>query len=354
MLLIPLTHHRPLSNKLKKSLTILLLALGVQAFAQTGGLNTYSFLSLPANTRVAALGGVLVSHPQADVQMLLSNPALLSASSHQQLGFTYLGLPANIGQSTVAYAHQIGEGQMLGLGLQYLNFGDFEAFDEAGNSLGTFDAAAYQVAVSYAHQLGNFRMGASLKWVQARLGAYGSSALLSDMGATFVHPEKSLQVGLALKNVGVQLTQFSETNLREELPMDVQLGITFKPEHMPFRFSFTTYRWIRSGNLQETDGGVVQSAGTFDEIMSHLAIGTELLLNKNFHIRAGYNHQLRYELGLSESRGAAGFSLGFLLRVKAFELSYARQIYNQAGTGNWLGVQIALSSVFKKSETTNE
>ncbi|MDN4166275.1 type IX secretion system protein PorQ [Cytophagales bacterium LB-30] len=339
---------------MKKSLTAILLALGIQSFAQTGGLNTYAFLSLPANTRVAALGGVLVSHPQADVQMLLSNPALLSAENHQQLGFTYLGLPASMGQSTVAYAHQIREGQMLGLGIQYLNFGDFEAFDDTGNSLGTFDAAAYQLAGSYAHQLGNFRMGASLKWVQTRLGTYGSSALLTDIGATFVHPEKSLQVGLVIKNMGVQLTQFSETNLREELPMDVQLGITFKPEYMPFRFSFTTYRWIRSGSLQENEGGTTQSAGTFDQIMSHLAIGTELLLNKNFHVRAGYNHQLRYELGLPESRGAAGFSLGFMLRVKAFELSYSRQIYNQAGAGNWLGVQIALSSVFKKSETTNE
>lgn len=78
------------------------------------------------------------------------------------------------------------------------------------------------------------------------VAGFRSNALLFDLGGTFVHPEKDLTIGLAIKNVGFVLSEYSGTS-DTQLPFDVQAGITFKPKHMPLRFSITAYNLAYHG-----------------------------------------------------------------------------------------------------------
>ena len=187
--------------------------------------------------------------------------------------------------------------------------------------------------------------------MSSALAGYNASALLLDLGGIFRHPEEDLTFGLTFRNIGVLLSDFSETS-ESELPFDVQLGMTYKPRHMPFRFSLTGYNLGLAGessfNPTGTGEGEPQEATGFDKVMRHIALGMEILVHRNFNLRAGYNHLIRKELRLAETSGGAGLSFGFLLRIKKFELSYSRSIYHTGGGYDYFTLVSDLNSFITK------
>lgn len=320
--------------------------------AQLGGKRIFEFLNLPSNSRTAALGGTVVTSTDSDVNMFLSNPALLDSSISNHLSFNHLGFYAGIKYNAFTYAASFKKIGLLGISVQSLGYGDFESFDASGNSIGTFDAGEIAITVSKSHQLGPFALGVNLKYAESRISTYKASALMLDIGGTFVHPERELTIGLNFKSLGVTLGRYTETD-EGQLPFDVQFGITFKPEHMPFRFTFTAYNLNRS-NASFFDENISLSEdepGQVDQIFRHINIGTELVLGKNFQLRFGYNHLLRKELRLQNTAGGSGISFGFLMRIKAFELSYTNMTYHADGGKSFITITTNLNRVFKKKTT---
>jgi hypothetical protein len=86
-----------------------------------------------------------------------------------------------------------------------------------------------------------------------------------------------------------------------------------------------------------------------DGVMRHIVLGAELTIAKVVAVRLGYNYQRRQELKLSGKAGLAGFSAGVGLRVKMFNLSYTRGIF-QAGSPNpnYITVAVNLQEFTKK------
>jgi hypothetical protein len=159
-------------------------------------------------------------------------------------------------------------------------------------------------------------------------------------------------VGLVLKHMGFQVRTFQGRE-REPAPFEVQAGLSFKPEHMPFRFSVTAHHLQQPDIVYQDTVGQAQSnqplkKALADQIARHLVVGGEVLLSKNLQLRVGYNHLRRQELRLDNAPGAAGLSLGFLLRIRGFQLDYARGFYHQAGGSNFFTVGTDLGRLFKK------
>ena len=73
-----------------------------------------------------------------------------------------------------------------------------------------------------------------------------------------------------------------------------------------------------------------------------------MIIHENFQLRIGYNHLLRQELKLETASGGAGFSFGFMLKIKKFEFSYGRALYHTAGGSNVLQLNTDLSGWVKK------
>ncbi|MFM8917395.1 MAG: hypothetical protein ACKOGP_06600, partial [Bacteroidota bacterium] len=69
---------------------------------------------------------------------------------------------------------------------------------------------------------------------------------------------------------------------------------------------------------------------TADKVLRHVVIGSEILLSRNFHIRAGYNFQRRKELGVESRMSTVGLSWGFGFRISKFMLIYRRADYHLA------------------------
>jgi hypothetical protein len=129
-----------------------------------------------------------------------------------------------------------------------------------------------------------------------------------------------------------------------EMPLNVQLGIAFKPEGMPFRFYFTGHH-LQKGRVQAGTLNNMEPGG-FGKVMQHINIGTEVVFSKNVQLRFGYNYLRRQELKLKDSSGGAGISAGFGFRTKRFGLDVGRQWYHAAGGRTQLTVAINTKNLF--------
>ncbi len=319
--------------------------------AQFGGQRSFEFLNLPATARTAALGGVNVSSSDSDVQMFLSNPALMDTTLHHHAAMTYQSLVADVNYGSLSYVRDFKDPGVWGVGIQYLDYGEFQGFDATGAATGTFNGSEFALTLGYARPLGPFTMGANIKILTSSIAGFNASALTLDIGGAFRHPEKDLTIGVTFKNIGVILTDFTETS-DSELPFDVHLGVSFKPQHMPFRFSLTGYNLgLLNEDLFDPTGtgeGTPEELSTADRIFRHVAIGAEILAHQNFNLRVGYNHLVRQELRLAEKSGGAGFSFGFLFRIKRFELAYTRSIYHVGGGYDYFTLASDLNSFIKR------
>lgn len=318
----------------------------VHCLAQFGGKTSYDFLNVPANARLAGLGGVNVSLANRDVNFFFSNPALVtdSLAGFGSAGYTfYVG---DIGQAAFSYAHDFNTIGTLTFGVQHVSYGEIPGYDASGAEIGSFKSGETALVVSKSHTAGAFTLGASVKGAFSSIAGFRSAALLLDLGGTFRHPRQDLTVGLVIKNFGFVLSEYSETS-ETELPFDVQAGVTFKPQHMPIRVSMTAYNLARPGDAYDNPDDADDDAGTLAQVMQHVNFGAEILFHKNVNALIGYNVLRQTELK-TESHGG-GITFGVSFRVKAFDIAISRTGYNvsQASYGFTVAADVN-KMIFKK------
>lgn len=345
---------------LKVAFILWLLSLSLVAQAQIGGRRSFSFLELPAGAKQAALGGVNVTAGGQDVLMVAANPALLNKEMDRQLFLSYAGYLADIRQSHLAYAFNSERYGRWAAGLNYLNYGDFVQRDETGLELGTFAVNEYMLSLTHARRVEAFTIGATAKLAVSSVAGNKAIGVLADAGAAFKHPEKDFTLGLAFKNVGLQVKPY-EGGKRQPMPFDAQLGASFKPEHMPVRLSLTAHRLYQfdivyldpnaPGRLDGNGNQEKEEKKLGDKIARHFVAGAEFVFSKNFQLRAGYNHLRRKELRLDSSAGGAGFSLGALLRVRTFELNYSSAFFHPAGATHCITIGTNTATFLKKKNS---
>ena len=321
-----------------------------------GGRSSFNFVKLPQNPRIAALGGMNVSATTQDVNMFWQNPALAHADNHRQLSLNYTSYYAGISQLCTTFGWHHARTGNWSAGIQYLNYGTIQGYDALGNPTNSFSATDYALALGYAKQVGVFSLGGSIKFVNSQIAGYGSSALLVDMGGAFIHPKHDFRVGMVVKNVGFALSNYTAVN-NFTMPFDVQVGTSFKPKKMPFRLSFTVHHFYPTdiiydnpniANATDENGNPIHQSPNFvEKLTSRFVVGTEIILSNSFQVRAGYNFLTRRELGIQGvSKGLTGLSLGFMLRLKAFECNYAYSVQHTAGAVHTIGLTVDTKKLF--------
>lgn len=294
--------------------------------AQLGGRRAFEFTDIPGSARLAALGGVNVSRADRDINFFLSNPALAGDTLTGFASASHQFYPGGIGLSTAAYAHRFNRIGTLLLGIQHINYGAIDSYDASGAALGQVQAGETAIVVGRQHQIGAFRLGVNVKAVFSNLAGYRASALLADIGGLYQHPQHDLTVGLLIRQAGVVLSEFSSTS-RSTVPFDVQVGTSYKPAHMPIRFSLTAYHLAHDQVVYDDASTGGDSPRGAARVMRRLNFGAEVLLSRNVNVLAGYNVLQHQELKLNNGGAGAGISLGFSARMKSFEFVFSRRGY---------------------------
>lgn len=345
-----------------KKLLIIFIAFVSVVFskAQVGGNNTFEFLNLPISARVTALGGNLISVKDNDLNVALVNPSLLTDSMDNNIALSYVNYFADVNYGYAAYAKKIKKVGLIAFGIQYLDYGKFIRADEIGNTDGTFGASEMSFNVSYARSIidSNLTVGVTLKTIYSQLESYTSTGSAIDLGATYVRPKQNFAVAAVIKNIGRQWKTYTPGN-KEPLPFEIQIGISKRPKHVPFRYSIT-YENLEKWDLTYIDPSVPTTDPLTgdpikqnkykvfgDKLMRHVVIGGEFIITKNLFLRAGYNYQRRKELKIPEKRGMTGFSFGFGFRIYKFHFSYGRAVYHLAGATNNFSISFDINSFHK-------
>lgn len=346
---------------------ILLFILSIliigSAEAQVGGDHVYTFLNLSPSARITSLGGSLITVKDDDINIAFGNPAVLNASMHQQISFNHNIHLADINNGYAAYGHHVSKWDMtFHGGLQYVTYGDFDATNVLGDITGSFKAAEYAITLGAGKQLyDKLSVGANLKVISSQLESYNSFGISSDFGAFYHDSTSNTSIALVFKNVGLQLSTYDENN-RESIPFDIQLGISKRLRHLPFRFSIIAHnlqRWnitYDDPNSNETtflfgDGENTENkfGEWVDNFFRHFIFSGEFLFGKkdNFRVRLAYNHFQKQELSVDNVRSLAGFSMGLGLKINRFRIEYGRSFYHLAGGLNHFSISTNLRE-FKK------
>lgn len=345
---------------MKKSLPLLvLLLLALQSFAQVGGSAVYAFLNIPASARVAALGGTFITVHDNDLNSALQAPSLLNASMNKSLAFSGVSYVDGVKFGDAAYAFKLKSYGTFMAGMHYANYGQFLETDVYGDIQGTFKAADYALQLGWGYQYNPlFSIGASLKTIYSNYYVYSAFGLAADISATYYDSTRQWTITAEARNVGAQLKNYVKKN-NEPLPAEALIGLSKRLAHTPLRFNLT-YRHLEKFDLAYTDpadlGDVdpvtgeaqVKTHGFFNKLSRHFIIATEILLSKNFHLRAAYNFQRRNELKIDTRPGAVGFTFGVGLKISKFIISYGRGNYHLAGGADHFSITTNLAEFTHK------
>ena len=355
---------------------LLMGSLCVQAqFAGTGS-SAFTFLSLPYSARINALGGSNVSVRDGDVSMAMCNPALLGEMTDKQLqlNFTYF-MPGtmfgsalyghNFGRSKIEKPY-VGEGEpdkpnYFAVGVHYYDYGQLTYADNTGQSYGTFTAKDILIDAIYARQLDeHFSVGVSLKPIISVYERYSSFALGADVGAHYQMRDSSLQVGLSLQNIGYQLRGFySKEGGRklEMLPLNLQLGLSYRFAHAPLRLSMTVHNMQRWNlNYEYTnvpvDAYTGESKSTkvqwYDMMFRHTVFAVDVIPKSDrFYLTFSYNHRRRAEMALADQRSFAGFAIGGGIRIYKFSVNFTFSQLTKANYTYQVGLSLDINSLMK-------
>ncbi len=341
------------------SLVFVVCLFTTVSFSQTGGKNAFEFVNLPGNAHVAAIGGKNVSVYDRDVNMVWQNPSLLRDTMNRYLSVNYIPFFASIKGGSMSYSHKFRKIGTVAGGIQYINYGSIIERDETGNDLGTFRPQDLVVMIAKSHTIGVFTLGGSLKYVSSAITpSYTSYALMTDIGGIFRHPKRDFTIGLVFKNIGFALKKYTK-DAPARAPFDVQLGASYKLEHLPVRLSLTAHHLYKydiayldtaQNKKYDLDGKeIIQKKNVADKILPHFIIGTEFIFAKGLHARLAYNFQRRREMRLEDKAGGTGFSWGIMLRIKSIEFAFSRATYSLAGGKNWVTLTMDMGRMFGKN-----
>ncbi|MFN0034025.1 MAG: type IX secretion system protein PorQ [Saprospiraceae bacterium] len=339
-----------------------LLLLPTASAQVTGGQHVFSFLALPQSARVTGLGGAQIAVRDDDPVFAATNPGALNPAMSGRLVFSHNFFLAGIQHGYVAYAQHLPKwGFTVHGGIQYMGYGEIKRADEYGDVQGTVKAGESAFTLGAARPLTDkFSLGLNLRMAFSRLDLYKSSALLADAGLMYADSARRFTAGLVLRNAGTQLSTYA--GIKESLPFDVQLGMSKRLKHLPFRFGVIAHhlhQWDIRYNDPNLEGDEVllfgdeqpkesKATAAIDNFFRHLIFNGEFLLGKRegFRLRLGYNHLLKRELTVRNYRSLAGFSGGVGLKISRFRIDFGYGAYHLAGGVAHLGIGTNLRDFF--------
>ncbi|MDW5288458.1 type IX secretion system protein PorQ [Formosa sp. PL04] len=322
------------------------------ATAQLGGESTYQFLNLVSSPRQAALGGKVLTNVDYDVTQALYNPATINVKMDNQLALNYTSHLGVVSYGTAAYAYTYDRRtQTFHAGITYVNYGEFDGYDEEGNETGTFRGSESALSLGYAAQIGrsDFYVGANLKLITSKLEQYSSFGVAVDLGAIYIDDKINFNAALVLRNIGTQITTYAGQN--EPLPFEIDLGFSQRLENVPMRWHITfenLQQWpiaVANPAREESDlegNRTSEDISFLGNVMRHTIVGMELFPEGGFNIRLGYSFRRGEELSIVDERNFSGLSAGIGIKMNKVRFSYTYARYSSAASSSFFGINIDL------------
>lgn len=337
---------------LNKLMSFLFISFCTLTYGQIGGRHTYQFLNLVTSPRQAALGGKAITIYDEDVNQALFNPATINPEMDNHLALNYGNYFGEVSFGSASYAYTYDRHlQTFQVGVNYVNYGQFEGYDENGQATSQFTGNEVALSFGYAYNVpnSNLFLGANGKLITSALETYNSFGGALDFGAIYIDEANDVNWAFVIRNLGTQFTTYS--GLEEKLPLDIMLGVSQELENVPIRWHLTfdnLQQWnvsFSNPNQAQTsiDGTTTEKKVSFlGNAIRHTVFGVELFPKRAVNLRLGYNFRRAEELKVEEIRNFSGISVGFGMRFNTMKFNYSYSRYTLAGNTSLFGLTINL------------
>lgn len=314
---------------MKKAIIVILTLIACQHIVAQESRSAYNFLRLPVSAHAAALGGDNITIIDDDQMLIFSNPALLASVSDKTISLSYMNYMAGTSMAGAAFNRVVKEKASWAASAQYIGYGTMKQTGTDGTQQGEFSAKDIAVAGYFSYMLSERIVGGiTAKFVTSYIGNYSSIGMGVDLGLNYYDPDHDWSVSLVGKNLGGQLKAYDDEY--DPMPIDIQLGVSKRFAHTPFRVSATLVD-LNHWNYKFTN---------------HLVVGIDAALSESIWLGAGYNFRRANEMNIDDADGGgthgAGLSFGAGLNLQRFKLNIAYGKYHVSSTSLMLNVGYTL------------
>ena len=338
---------------MKKALLILVFFTTNNVVSQIAGESTYQFLNISSSPRQLALGGKVLTNFDYDVSQALYNPSVINKEMDNNIALNFFNYFADINYGSAAYAYTLdNRGNTLHFGISYINYGDFEGYNELGEATNNFTGNEAALSVGYGSKFKDLPIyyGVNFKLITSKFEQYNSVGIASDIGFYYKDEDLKLDVALVIRNIGVQIKPYD--NINEKLPFEVDLGVSQLVENAPIKWHITIeniQKWpIGLSNPSritiDLDGNITEEKVTFmNDLLRHVIVGAELFPKSIFNLRLGYSFRRGEELRIIDEKNFSGLSFGFGIKFNKLRFNYSHARYSSASNISFLGLQLDLN-----------
>ncbi len=291
------------------------------AIHENSGTTGFTFARLLFSPRASAMGSAY-SGVADDAEAVFFNPAGLYQLNNSQINAVYMKYLEGINCGSLIYAKSINERSAFALYSRFLSTTETKTLsDTQGNYLGTdgtFGFSDIEAGGSYAYHVSNsLNLGGTAKVLYESIDGKSASALAVDLGIYHITENKNLHVGIALRNIGLQLSSFTDSRYKENLPTLVDLGFGFRPIPV-LLLAVDVYKPFKDDY--------------------YARFGAEFAFQKYLKIRIGYKSDASNWKTGGSNETLAGFTGGFGVNWDRYEISYTFLSYGDLGFVNQIGI----------------
>lgn len=284
-------------------------------------------------------------------------------------------LVSDIGLSSLVGYKRLDDVQTISASLSYFSLGEIFLTDEYGGSTGQSSPNEFSFDMAYTRLLSeNFSGSVALRIINSDFalnvdGYYPGFAYASDVAFYYQkdfrvnRKNNLLSAGINISNIGSKIS-YDKGNTKDFIPTNLRLGIGYKTELDKYNI-FGIYvdankLLVKTPNENETeeeynDASVIASMfesfsdapGGMKEELQEVSVsaGVEYEYNKQFTVRAGYNHEDTYK----GNRKYATVGAGLKMNVFALDFSYLISVAQNNPLDNTLRFTLSFDfDAFKK------
>ncbi|MCF7792643.1 MAG: PorV/PorQ family protein [Candidatus Cloacimonetes bacterium] len=306
---------------------LLLIPIFLVGIDEDAGTTGFTFLKVIYSARAAAMGNAYTGLSN-DASAVFFNPSGLVQLTKNEAQITYMSYLDGVNCGSAVYGYKYDEKTSFGFFAKGLNASeDRTIVDEYGQYAGTdgtFGVSDFVVGISAARTLlPILDLGVNVKFLQESLDDQSATAAAFDVGIMHQTTNKNLKVGIALRNIGKQLSYFTENEYEEKMPITATLGFNLHPNEKLYA-TLDIYKPLNYDYLGR--------------------IGAEYKIHEMLFLRAGYKTNASDWKTGGDDEALAGMSFGFGLNLQQYKLKmdYAISSYGDLGFVN----QITMGYLF--------
>lgn len=284
-----------------------------------------SQLLVPVTARSASLGASMTSGMAGmnGLEAIFANPAGLALNTGTAAIFSRMDYVADIGVNFFGIAQNFGNNN-IAFTVASWDFGDIPLQTELAPEISsvTYNASFITAGLTYARVFTDrISAGVTVKVVNESIDDISASAVAVDMGMTYIVGESGLRLGVALKNIGTQMT-YSGVGLTNQIQLPSQPGNATNnalvlesegvelPSLLNFGVSYTRQMAegavvtvlgnFRSNSFDQDEYSAGVELGLFD--MLYLRGGMDIVGDSDLSFFTGVNFGAGVDLDLSGTR----------------------------------------------------